>query len=102
MTKARSKKEEPPSLKIQGPLTIYEVGDQRDRILDLLKRSEGIRLELAEVTDCDTAGIQLIYSALKTARNDDRFFGLRSVSPAVKEAAERAGINMDLFCKKLR
>jgi anti-anti-sigma regulatory factor len=99
MTKAKNKKEEAAPLKIQGPLTIYEVIDVRDRFLEHLNNTGELRLELEEVTDCDTVGIQLLYSALKTARDRGQVFDLKSVSIAVKKAAERAGINMELFCK---
>jgi anti-anti-sigma regulatory factor len=99
VTKAKNKKEDKASLKIQGPLTIYEVIDVRDRFLEHLKKTGELRLELEEVTDCDTAGIQLLYSALKTAKDRGQAFDLKSVSMAVKEAAERAGIAMELFCK---
>ncbi|RPI74915.1 MAG: STAS domain-containing protein [Desulfobacteraceae bacterium] len=99
MTKAKNKKEEAAPLKIQGPLTIYEVVDVRERFLAHLKKTGELSLELEAVTDCDTAGIQLLYSALKTAKDRERPFDLKNVSVAVKEAAERAGVNLELFCK---
>jgi anti-anti-sigma factor len=99
MVKAGNKKAEAMPVKIQGRLTIYEVVELRDQFLKHLLETDHLDLELAEVTDCDTAGIQLLYSAFKTAGDRGKRFLLKSVSQPVREAAERAGLSLELFCK---
>ncbi len=80
-------------VKVTGPLTIYEVSSLRETLLAAFEAPEGLTLDLGAVTECDTAGAQLICSARKTAREVDQPFHVRAVSDAVTKAMEDVGLD---------
>lgn len=85
-------------LKIEGAMTVYEVVSFRDELADCLKTNDGLILDLDDVKDCDTAGIQLLYSALKTAKDIGKAFTVAGFSNAVEAAMERvSGFGMGFF-----
>ncbi len=55
-------------LKVEGALSIYEASALREALLACLENDAGLELDLGSVTECDTAGLQLLYAARKTAR----------------------------------
>ncbi len=87
------KKEEQAFLKLEGPLTVYEVTEMRDMLIASMNGSRQMILDLQGVTECDTAGIQLLLSARKKAVRDQKFLRITDCSDSVKQAAERIGIN---------
>lgn len=82
-------------VKATGPLTIYEVAALREDLLAAFGASEEATLDLAAVTECDTAGAQLICSARITSRETGKPLNIRAVSDAVSQAMESVG--MDTF-----
>lgn len=49
------------SLKFTGELTIYEAQNALNQLLDIPEIfNRNIKLDLSEVTECDTAGVQLL------------------------------------------
>ena len=52
-------------------------------------------LDLSPIKDCDTSGIQLLCSSIKTAENANKMFSIVTASACVKAAANRAGIQID-------
>ncbi len=79
-------------LKIEGALSVYEVAELREKILAYLEKNKELILDLDEVTECDTAGIQLLYSARKTAEEEGKTFTVTSASDPVFEAITRIGL----------
>ena len=54
-------------LKIRGALSIYEAAELRQELLARLEDNTDLELDLEGVTECDTAGLQLLWAARKTA-----------------------------------
>jgi len=79
-------------LKIEGSLSVYEVAELREKILAYLEKNKDMILDLEEVTECDTAGIQLLYSARKIAEEEGKTFTVTSASDPVFEAITRIGL----------
>lgn len=79
-------------LKVTGSMSIYEAAALREAMLAAIDGPEGLTLDLGDVAECDTAGVQLLCSAHITARNRGKSFHIRSLSEAVAEAMEGVGL----------
>jgi len=76
----------------EGPLTIYEVGGLHQTFAAGFQDHRGLLLDLTGVTECDTAGVQLLCSARKTAEEKDTPFGIIGIAPAVLKALDACGL----------
>ena len=56
--------------RIDGELTIYQACSIRDELKNLIAEHDSVKLDLKKVERCDTAGIQLLYSAKITERKN--------------------------------
>jgi ABC-type transporter Mla MlaB component len=79
-------------LKIEGALTLECVSDVRARLLAELTRPGELRCDLSAVDRCDTAGVQLLCSAVATATLAGRSLVV-TPSAAVLAAAARIGVD---------
>jgi len=78
-------------LAIEGELTIYRAAEWRKTLIAALAGlADGASLELnlAEVSELDSAGVQLLMAARKTAQASQRELRLVGHSPAVLEVFE--------------
>ena len=73
------------TLRIEGELTIFRAMELKPAILATPPVS---KIDLSGVTDLDTAGLQLLMLAKKTARAQQRDVTLVGHSPAVLEVFE--------------
>jgi anti-anti-sigma factor len=79
------------SLALDGELTIYRAAELRDTLISALAAlNDGAALELnlAEVSELDSAGVQLLMAAKKSAQAAQRDLRLVGHSPAVLEVFE--------------
>lgn len=58
---------------ICGELTIFSVQDIRNRLLEVLAGLDEVSIDLGEVTEIDTAGLQLMLLAKRKAGKTVRF-----------------------------
>ncbi len=72
-------------LRLEGDLTIYQAAELKRRLMEFVARAEAPGLDLAEVTDMDTAGLQLLLLARRAAAADAKPLQLLGASPAVME-----------------
>ena len=79
-------------LRLEGELSIYRAAELKQALLDEPAPSE---LDLSGVTDIDSAGVQLLMLAKKTAQTHQRELRLVAHSPAVTEVFEL--LNLALF-----
>ncbi|MFY9514254.1 MAG: STAS domain-containing protein [Rubrivivax sp.] len=79
-------------MNIEGELTIYRAAELRGVLLAALASSvqEGgdLEIDLAGVTEFDSAGVQLLLAAQNSARQSQRALRLKNASPAVREVFE--------------
>ena len=80
-------------IKIEGSLSAYEVGTLKDQMLSGLENAKGLTLNIDGITSCDTLGVQLLYSAGKTARRLNKNFSITGGSEACWEAALAIGLD---------
>jgi anti-sigma B factor antagonist len=78
----------PSSFRIDGELTIYRAAELCDALKAAMAGvSDGheLELDLSDVTEMDSAGVQLLMAAKKTARASGRDVCISGRSPAVQE-----------------
>jgi len=80
---------------IDGELTIYRAADLKVTVLEALRKSTVLEIDLAGVTELDTAGLQVLILAKNTAAADKRELHLLNHSPAVVEIVEM--LNLGAF-----
>ena len=83
------------TLKIEASLTIYDAPVLREEILDCYANSREVTVDVEEVTECDTAGIQLLFAAGKNARKDSQSFRVIGESIAITDALKCLGLNAE-------
>jgi len=76
------------TLAIDGELTIYRAAELRVVLQDAFAQSGDLEIDLAAVTEMDSAGVQLLMAAKKTAAAQQRELRLVGHSPAVLEVFE--------------
>ncbi|MYM21367.1 STAS domain-containing protein [Duganella sp. FT135W] len=73
---------------IDGEMTIYRAADLKVTVLDALRKTRVLEIDLSGVTELDTAGLQVLMLAKQTAAVDQRELRLLQHSPAVVEIFE--------------
>lgn len=76
------------TLRIEGELTIYRAEELKQVLLGTTADSAPLELDLSAVTEIDTAGVQLLMLAKKTALAQQRELRLVAHSPAVTDVFE--------------
>lgn len=76
------------SLSLDGELTIYRAAELTASLRTALASGADLELDLAAVTEMDSAGVQLLMAAKKTARAAGCELRLLRHSPAVLEVFE--------------
>ena len=70
---------------IEGEMTIYRAADLKVEVLEALRKTPVLEIDLSGVTELDTAGLQVLMLAKQTAAADQRELRLLQHSPAVME-----------------
>ena len=79
-------------LKLTGELTIYRAADVALELVSALERYHDLDIDLSEVSDLDSAGVQLLLQARREASVRGRKLRLSSHSAAVQEVFERLNL----------
>lgn len=91
MALAPGKKKKDGTVVVEGALTVGRIAEVRDELINALKTSEKVALDLQAVTEIDLSALQLFCSAHKTAINTKKYFELIDSSTGV--AKNTAGLN---------
>jgi len=73
---------------MQGRMTIYEAAEHKRALLEALGRSAELEIDLSEVSELDTAGIQLLALAKREAARAGKAVRLTAHSPATLEVID--------------
>ncbi len=82
-------------LKVEGALSIYEAGELKKGLSANI--ADDVTLDLSNVETCDTAAVQILVSACKSAARAGKSFASVSYSAGVENAFEQVGLN----CKNI-
>jgi anti-sigma B factor antagonist len=77
---------------LDGELSIYRAADVKSLLQTELKRCAVLEVDLAGVTEIDSAGIQVLILAKLMARDENRELRLVHHSAAVREVFERLAL----------
>jgi anti-anti-sigma factor len=77
---------------IEGELTLRRACELKQSLLARLARAQVLEVDLADVTEIDSAGLQLLLMARREARASGREVRLVSPSPAVLSMFEVLGL----------
>lgn len=81
-------------LNLKGPLTIYEVAELHRKLLELLADPGPLQLDLSAVSECDSAGLQLLLVIKKSCRRRNRALTVYALGEAVLGQAQLLGFDL--------
>lgn len=83
---------EPRRIALEGELTVMTAAEQLDRLLAALRGSNGLRVDLSEIEQVDTAGLQVLLVARREAERLHLRFELGAPGESVAAALAVAGL----------
>ncbi|WP_443094347.1 STAS domain-containing protein [Pseudoduganella chitinolytica] len=88
------------ALCIEGEMTIYRAAELKDVLFDALRQAtadaRALALDLSQVTEFDSAGVQLLLMARREAQRQGHPLQLVAHSPAVREVLNLTGLKARL------
>lgn len=78
---------------LEGEMNIYEAAAVKDALLKGFESGDGVILDLGNVTECDTAAVQLLCAARVTANADGKRFDVERLSDEVRAAIVAVGLS---------
>ena len=88
MTNTATTGKAPHALCIDGEMTIYRAAELKQMLLAALDEAVAVEVDLSKVTEIDSAGVQLLMFAKRTAAAGGRTLRLVAHSPAVLDVME--------------
>lgn len=85
------------TLRLSGTLQIYDVEPARQAMRDHLAQQEEFHLDLTDLADCDTAGLQLLLAAHRSALAAGKRFSVQGLGPTLASRATALGLAPDHF-----
>lgn len=82
----------PAVIAVAGPLTLFTVRSERERLLSVLRKHKSLVIKLSQVSECDTAGVQLLCSCVKSAKSSGVDLRFEGASALVEPAATCLGL----------
>lgn len=82
-------------MKIDGDLSVYEVESLRQELLAGLEASSACRLDLSAVTQCDTAAVQVLLAAQRSAAGAGKTVTVGAMGTAVRTVFDDLGLGAD-------
>lgn len=83
----------PSPLALEGPLTIYAALELKGRLLAAVQDAPELRLDLTQVTELDSAGLQMLYLAKREALRLGHSLQIVGHSAAVREVFDLVNLN---------
>jgi anti-anti-sigma regulatory factor len=76
-------------------LSVFKAALLYEKISEAYREADTIEIDLSNVNDCDTAGIQLLYSLKKSGIKDGKNIIIRNIPGAVESALNRMCVSSD-------
>lgn len=80
-------------LAIKGEMTIFQAGEQKQAILNMVSLVPEVEVDLSQVTEIDAAGLQLLMSAKLEAWQQSKVIRFVGHSAAITEAIDLCGLS---------
>ena len=75
-------------LSIAEDMTIYHALEHKHRLVEALDAADGLELDLSQVREIDTAGVQLLILTKREAAKRSKSLAIVAHSPAVRETLD--------------
>jgi anti-anti-sigma factor len=85
---------------MEGPLTIYTATEQKDLLLSLFPLAHEVELDLSNVDELDSAGLQLLILIKRESLKEGTQLLLSNLSATVTDAIRLSGLD-DYFANPL-
>lgn len=82
-----------PSLALEGTLTIYRAREIKDQLLAAVQDHDELHLDLAQVSELDSAGLQILYLAKREASRLGHALRIVAHSDAVREVLDLCNLH---------
>jgi len=82
----------PVRVTVEGSMTIYEAAEHKSELLAALGDATALELDLGEVDEADTAGLQLLLLARREAAHAGKTLRVVRLGPALAEVLDRWGL----------
>lgn len=100
MTITKENQDDGALVTVEGALSIYEAAALHQRLLEGFRNDAAeVVLDLSRVDECDTAGVQLLCSARRTATRSGKPLRIHGSSEAVTEAILALGLAVEEILK---
>lgn len=73
---------------VDRDMTVYHALELKHSLLDALLRAAALEVDLSQVREIDTAGIQLLMLAKRESQKQGKSLAIIAHSPAVREALD--------------
>jgi anti-anti-sigma factor len=80
-------------LKVKGSMSVFDIAGTHKEIVACFNKRDDLTLDLRGVNDCDISGLQLLYSARKTANSCGKTFSIDGASDSIIDIFNRAGLD---------
>jgi len=87
-----SKKKQMLKLSVEKEMTIYTAAEMKTKLVDALAHGAEIEMDLSQVPEIDTAGLQLLIAAKRECMAHGGDLKLTGHSPAVLEVLDMCGM----------
>jgi len=84
------------TLRIEGDMTIYRAAELRELLVEALQDPQPLALDLSGVTECDSAGLQLLLAAHATAAERGQPLQVAHASAALHDMLALFGLDHSL------
>lgn len=83
------------NIAVEKKLTIYEVAEIREKVIGIMDNNSHLQIDLCRVTECDTAGIQLLCSILRTVQKKKVPITIHPFSKAILDTARSINVELE-------
>jgi anti-anti-sigma factor len=80
-------------LVLEGAVTIYSALELKGRLLAAVRDTPELHLDLSQVTELDSAGLQLLYLAKREAQHSGHALRIVGHSDAVRDVFDLCNLN---------
>ena len=81
------------TVRLDGEMTIYTAADQKTLLFDELEKCDTLALDLGEVSELDSAGVQVLMALKRSADQAECELQLVNHSPSAKEVLTLFGLD---------
>lgn len=85
-------------MKLEGELSVVNVGQAHRQVVSEMADSQDVLLDLAGLEDSDTAGIQLLLSVATSARISNRGLVVTGINHGLQDALMRVSVDLADQC----